>query len=412
MEKRKIWIVTELFYPEETAVAYIFTRIANHLAKDYEVHVLCGPVSYDKEKAGFSDQIELSDEVIIYRESKLIIDKNNLAKRTLRLFVLSFQLANSIRKRISKGDIVLLATNPAPLLIFAGLLKGLKKFQLHILVHDVFPENTIPAGVFKSKGNLFFKLIKSIFDLSYSRADHLIVLGRDMKEIIRKKISKRNRMIPVSIVTNWTNTSEMFPKDRSLSLIKNWGLEDKIVLQYAGNVGRVQGLIEVVEAIRLCSNKNLHLVIHGSGAMVATLRAYIAENNISNISFFGSYSRNAQNEILNSCDISVVSLSQGMYGLGVPSKAYHILAAGKPILFLGDLNSEIACLVKEENVGWAIDLTNKDELISFLNSLNVESIEHYRSMGLKGRLLVENKYQEKIVLDLFQRSMESFFKDE
>jgi len=53
MEKRKIWIVTELFYPEETAVAYIFTRIADHLSEKYDVRVICGPAFYDNEKKEF-----------------------------------------------------------------------------------------------------------------------------------------------------------------------------------------------------------------------------------------------------------------------------------------------------------------------------------------------------------------------
>ena len=48
MERKKIWIVTELFYPEETAVAFIFTRIANYLSQSYKVCVICGPEYYMK----------------------------------------------------------------------------------------------------------------------------------------------------------------------------------------------------------------------------------------------------------------------------------------------------------------------------------------------------------------------------
>lgn len=43
MNNKKIWIVTELFCPEETAVAYIFTCIANHLSADYKICVICDP---------------------------------------------------------------------------------------------------------------------------------------------------------------------------------------------------------------------------------------------------------------------------------------------------------------------------------------------------------------------------------
>lgn len=49
--------------------------------------------------------------------------------------------------------------------------------------------------------------------------------------------------------------------------------------------------------------------------------------------------RSQQNDFLNACDIGIVTLNDGMYGLGVPSKSYNIWAAGKPILYIGDDNS-------------------------------------------------------------------------
>lgn len=407
MRKRKIWIISELFHPEETAVAYIFTRIADYLSESYDVSVICGPFFYDNEKKDFTDIKKISEKITIYRNESLNLNKNNLFQRSINIIYLSFQLANSFRKKASKDDIVLLATNPAPLLLLMGLLKKFKQFQLHILVHDVFPENTIPAGIFKSKKSLLYRFIKIIFDKAYSKADHLIVLGRDMKNVISTKVNRYNNKIPISIVPNWADTSQIIPQERAISFLKKWGLEHKIVLQYAGNIGRVQGLVSIIEAFKVSGNKDLHLLIYGSGALVPYIRDYIKVNKMTNVSLFGSYSRKEQNEILNSCDISIVSLSSGMYGLGVPSKSYHILSAGKPILFLGDLRSEISCLVTEENVGWSIDMTDKKNLIDFLNNLKKDNLNQYKSMGEKARLLVEEKYDEKIILKEFQERMET-----
>jgi glycosyltransferase involved in cell wall biosynthesis len=409
MGKRKIWIVSELFHPEETAVAYIFTRIADHLSKEYDVNVICGPAFYDNEKREFSDIKELSKEVTIFRNESLNLNKNNLFQRTINIIILSFQLAHSFRKKVSKGDIVLLATNPAPLLLLIGLMKHFKHFQLHILVHDVFPENTIPAGIFKNQKSYLYKFIKIIFDKAYSQADHLIVLGRDMKDIISTKTYKYNKNIPISIIPNWADTSQIIPRKRSASLLKEWGLADKIVLQYAGNIGRVQGLEVIIEAFRLSNNKDLHLLLHGTGALAPFIKDYIQTNNLSNVSLFGSYSRKDQNDILNSCDIAIVSLSSGMYGLGVPSKSYHIMSAGKPILFLGDSNSEISRLVTDAGVGWSFDINNMKTLKDFFNNLKKDNFEQYIKMGQKARLLIEEKYDEKIVLNNFQKKMESIF---
>jgi hypothetical protein len=83
----KIWIVTELFYPEETAVAFIFTRIANYLSKNYKVCVICGPEFYDNSKKEFVDDVHISNEIEIYRTKSLNLDKNSIFQRTIKIII-------------------------------------------------------------------------------------------------------------------------------------------------------------------------------------------------------------------------------------------------------------------------------------------------------------------------------------
>ena len=42
----RLWIVTELYYPEETSTGYYLTRIAEGLADGRDVKVLCGQPTY------------------------------------------------------------------------------------------------------------------------------------------------------------------------------------------------------------------------------------------------------------------------------------------------------------------------------------------------------------------------------
>ncbi len=396
--KKRIWLVTELFYPEENATAYIFTKIANCLTREFDVNVICGPDSYNDSDKMFSNAAPLAECIHVFRHNTIKLDKNKLSGRSLRFLLLSFKLYNSLRKNISKGDIVLLSTNPAPLILFLGLLKHFKVFQLNILVHDVFPENTIAAGIFKKKSNIIYRFIKLVFDKAYCQADQLIVLGKDMNELVQHKIKRMKKQIIVTVITNWSDTEIIIPIKRSDSLIKKWGLEDKIVLQFAGNIGRVQGLQEVVEAFYLSNNPDIHMVIFGSGAYLSTIDQFIKGKEIQNISIYGVYSRQEQKEILNACDIAIVSLSKGMYGLGVPSKTYNILAAGKPILFVGEDGSEISQLVLKEDIGWSLDISLKQELVDFFSKLTLNCFDELSEKGSRARRLSERKYSESIVL--------------
>jgi hypothetical protein len=306
-----------------------------------------------------------------------------------------------ICKKIPKGEVVVLSTNPAPLLLIMRFIKYYKKIQLHILVHDVFPENTIPAGIFKNNKVITFRIIKFLFDKAYSCSDHLIVIGRDMKEIISNKVTRSKKTPLISIVPNWSNPE----KFSSINSIVN--KEGRLILQYAGNIGRVQGLVELLDAFRLSNNKRIFLNFRGTGALYSHIQSYIEKFSLNNISLKGSFSRIEEMEILANCDIGIVSLSKGMFGLGVPSKAYQLLSAGKPILYLGEPNTEISQLVLENDIGWSLDIRNQKELIEFFNTISTIDTDILIKMGKRARLLAEKEYYEPNILELLQTKIES-----
>jgi len=401
MDKKNIWIVTELFYPEETAVAYIFTRIANYLSNSYQVKVICGPEFYDNNKKEFFDDLNISKGIEIFRTKSPNLNKNSLIQRTIKITIISLRMGLLMCRKIPKGEKVLLATNPAPLLLLVRIIQSYKKFQLHILVHDVFPENTIPAKIFKNDKSIVFKIIKHLFDKAYSCADHLIVIGRDMKEIISTKVNRFKTPPSISVVTNWSN-----PGKASLENC-NTNKTNKIILQYAGNIGRVQGIAELLDAFRLSNNEGLCLNFRGTGALHLFIENYIVKYNLENIYLDSGFSRNEESEILANCDIGIVSLSKGMYGLGVPSKSYHLLSAGKPILFIGEPNTEISLMVSENEIGWSLDVSNQNELIEFFNHLSLIDSGKLIEMGRKARQLANIQYNEPNILKLLQTKIES-----
>lgn len=396
---KRLWIVTELFYPEETSTAYILTKIANHLAGTVDVNVICGPALYDgagRQNVGG----ELDKRVKVHRVSGTKLNKNGLFTRVLRFAVLTWKLTKSLRKNLRKGDEILVVTNPAPILLSAAAIRKRRGNKLYLLVHDVFPENTIPAGIIKSEKSFLYKLLKSCFDKAYAAADTLIVLGRDMKIVVEDKILAKGGKGNVVIVENWAELDKISPK-RCMA-------RGYVELQYAGNLGRVQGLMELLQCIKSSSNSFLHITFYGEGAVKAQMQNFVKEQEMANVSFKGSYKRDDQNEILNSCDLAVVTLADGMYGLGVPSKTYNILAAGKPILFIGDENSEVAMMLKEYGIGFVFGAHDTEGLVAFMDGLSPNSCSKLEIMGTKAREIAELYYSESAIMqkyiDLFGKN--------
>ena len=93
---------------------------------------------------------------------------------------------------------------------------------------------------------------------------------------------------------------------------------------------------------------------------------------------------------INACNIAIVSLSKGMKGLGVPSKIYNNLAAGKPILYIGEENSEIAMMIKEDNIGIHVMPDSKEILIGIHKFLTMNQNE-LSQMSSRARLIAEKK---------------------
>jgi len=223
-----------------------------------------------------------------------------------------------------------------------------------------------------------------------------------MQKVVQKKISQSNKKPEIRIIENWGDIENIKPASEKPQILKERHENKELTIQYAGNIGRLQGLEYFVELFNHSENKKLYFDIWGDGAFKDKLIQYVEKNRLTKkINFYGSYSRDDQNRILNSTDIALVTLSKGMYGLGVPSKTYNILAAGKPILFIGDTESEIALLIREKTLGYCFSVDDEKGIIKFLNNLTIENLSQLEEMGKRGRIIVEKNYSEDIILTKF-----------
>lgn len=396
----KIVIVSELFYPDGTSTAHIMTKIADELYKTHEVVVLAGPESYS------SDNITTTklDEDKPYPIKRIKIgnlDKNKTLSRALKFVQTSMSLAWLLKKIAHKDDDVFIVTNPAPFLLLATILRQLKKFRLTILVHDVFPENTIAAGIIKSSNNLLYRFAKSIFRKAYSKADRLILIGRDMKQHFENKLKEYTKKPEFVVIENWADIVE-----KKGTFIDRGS--DNITILYAGNIGRCQGLEEFLDEFIMADNINLRFELRGGGALAGKIETIIRHTGTDNIKLGGSYSRDEQFEILQDCDIALVTLADGMLGLGVPSKSYNIMAAGKPILFIGDENSEIAKMVNEHEIGYCFSPNDRTDIIEWLKTLDSRKKAEFNKMGEKARRLADTIYSEETILNKYNELFKKY----
>jgi len=92
-------------------------------------------------------------------------------------------------------------------------------------------------------------------------------------------------------------------------------------------------------------------------------------------------------------------------GLVVPSKLYGILAAGRPIVFIGAKDGEIGQLVHRERVGFALEPGEDSRLAEML--MKLRDYPRLRlDMGARARQLFEERFDFPIAAGKFEEVLD------
>ncbi len=346
----RIWIVSELYKPSNTSTAHILAQIADFLSDEFEVLVIAGKSA--SFKYGLNEQNATSTaERIIYINSPFV---RNKFLRIIFGFYFSINATIYLLKRYEKGDKILAVTNPQTLLL---VLPWFFNSALTFLMHDVFPDNLIKTS--RGIPQLIGRALNPIYNFSYRRLSNAIVLGEDMKEVIGQKGVKN-----VNIIRNWA--------DEELKVISF--PKGKIRILYAGNVGHLQGLMEFILWFKQLDERCFELHIRGEGEAKEDLLIAVQEQMMNNVFFFGAFRRDEQSEILANSHFGLVSLGVKMFGLGVPSKFYNIIKAGRPVLYFGPKDTEIYTSVKIDSLGLNIDTSTAGREISNQMKMMIQGV--------------------------------------
>lgn len=342
------------------------------------------------------------DPIVIHPKSKSVNSANKTSfwyrKKSSRIFLkifISCKLALKVLRIVRKKDTVVCGTNPEFLLLILAVLKFFLRFRMLVLVHDIFPENTIPAQVLQKKSYLYF-ILKHLFSWAYRTPEDVVVIGRDMKKFI---LEKKNRLNNIHYIPCWVDHHLIVPEDRNKSsILTKLGLQQKIVFLFFGNFGRLQGIQNLLNGIELVKHPSASFLFVGAGVFSNTVRDYCSHCSKEKVVYLNNIDSASQSEILAACDVSLVSLAAGMYGLAVPSKVYFSMAADRPCLAVVDKKSEIGFMIEESEIGWRCD---PDDPIGFAKTVDQICASYPFKLRKSPRKILLNDYANRESLARF-----------
>lgn len=385
----RIWVISELYHPEETSTGYFLTRIAEGLARDNNVSVLCSQPTYSSRGQTASSN-EFRKGVCIYRCWSTTFNKDKFLLRLFNIVTITLSVFFNGLRRFNNGDFVIVVTNP-PILPFAVLIACyLHRTKCCLVVHDVYPEVLVATCLAKPE-SLTVRLTSWLTYQLYKRMEGIIVLGRDMAALVQKKLNAIEK--PIHIIPNWADLDFIRTKNRwNHPLLEKLGLNDKFIVQYSGNIGRTHGVEQLVAcAEQLRNNPVIHFLFIGFGGKKLWLTQRVIELELSNITIMDYQPRADLPVSLTACDVSIISFIKGMAGVSVPSRLYNVMAAGKPIIAVADSESELAHVVREEDIGWVVSPGDIDGLIVAIIEAQGNQ-DRLSQMGHRARLAAETKY--------------------
>lgn len=384
---KNVFFISEFVNANSNSTGYYWSRIIRHFADDCGEHVIVAAVDIEDSDKSSSDYIKILAPTV---------NKHKITSRILYQFILIIKLSILILAKVRRGDVVFSGTNPALLLAVFPFLKFIKRFEYILLVHDIYPEAMVVAGVVKPHG-LLYKLLAELFRHCYRSADKIIAIGSDMKDLIanRKKVSKKK----IFLVQNWAAEDGLTPMTKKESAVfQEMRFKDTdFVLSFFGNIGRLQGIENLLEAAKLVKIPEIKFLFIGSGYHESAIKNATQSSDHSNVFYYGKLPQNLKNNGLSACDVAIISLEKGMYGLGVPSKAYFSMLADRPILAVMDKDSEISLMVDRHNIGWSCEAGNPEKLAALIEEIYMTRCAWVESMS--PREILFKFYSENIALN-------------
>jgi len=402
--KPRLWVVSELYYPEVTSTGYYLTQIAEGLTDTFDVKALCGQPNYSA-RGTRAPKREVRNGVEIFRAGGTTLNKNVIAFRLVNMLTLGLSMFFLSLRFFRNGDRVLVVTNP-PTLPFVIAVSSLFRGAVYtLLIHDNYPEILVAAGKAGDK-SLVVKFLGFWNRWLYKHAARIIAVGRDMLELLKAKTQGLD--IPISVIPNWAELETVEPRPRAEnSLLKELGLFDRFVLLYAGNMGYPNDIETILAAAKILDAEprpRFHFVFLGAGVKLSLIKAFVAENELANITILDPRPRSEQIIFLNACDAALVSLVSRMKGVSMPSRTYNILAAGKPIVAITESGSEVDLVIKDDEVGVNCEPGDIDGLLNAVNDL-ARDPEALSAMGERARTAALERYSLETALSAYRRAL-------
>jgi len=263
------------------------------------------------------------------------------------------------------------------------------------IVHDI--QSGLAEKLGMIGGGRMSALMRACERRILNRADLVVVLSAEMKQQLRR-IGVNT---PIEVVPLWVDTDHIQPAPPTL--------RSAVKVLYSGNLGRKQGLNQVVELARELAQRrsDIEIVLRGNGNQAIELSAEIERLGLTNIRMIALQPNEALGTALAAGDIHLVPQRPDAAAFAVPSKVFNIMAVGRPFVATALPDSVLWRLQRQSGAFLCVPPNDPSTFAEAVIQLADDS-RLRQELGRRGREFVEQHYAKPRVLGHFMSRLDAF----
>lgn len=359
----KILLITQNFYPELGSAANRIGVLLKLLKQKHEeVYVLTTDPAYPIEQL-FSEPKYYADQILNNLEKKHVIriktkskkQNNSFISRLLHYLEEAYQIKKYLSENSAKFDYIYVTT-PNIIIAWATLFFRNKKSTYILEVRDLWPDSVNDIKGINIK--FLMPILRLLEKKMYNSADKIVINNQYFEHHITNKLKNSK---PMHYLPNAVLKSEIKKVEK---------LEEFTVI-YTGNVGHAQDtnqLIKIAEKLNL-QKINFKAIIYGANT------DYFKES-VKHLDYVFVYDPMPREDCLAEISKSHVALSilrsTEVFLNVLPGKVVDAISMGTiPITNLGGITANI---INDNNIGYANDKNDIDELVNIILSIKNDDI--------------------------------------
>ena len=290
-------------------------------------------------------------------------------------------------RRVGPVDVIYVWHPPLTVGVAAWVMSRMRRIPFVYDVQDIWPESGILSGMLKR--GAFVRAMEFLERFVYRKAHHIFVVTEGARRNLVAKGVPQDR---VTVMPHWVDDGLFTPVDvrERTALRAALGWEGRFVVAFAGNIGLVQGLESVIDAIQqLPADSPVLLSLIGDGTDRARLQQIVAHRGLSaRVQFAGRQPPDRMPGLLAATDALLVHLRHSdLTDLVIPTKTLAYLAAERPIIMA--MTGAAAELILAAEAGVVVPPEDPGRLADAILRLAASADADRAAMGRRGRSYLE-----------------------